>query len=153
MKIKPFRGLSIDYILSIDNFSQEGRNLIERYPYIAAQEGLGYVASALVNTFLINNEINISYQVKFKTISSLTTVGFNNQYQKITGLFNEGRDLLPGIKSINGAFVKLYPRYSLYQRQIFGGFVQQTAAVLAVLPLLLLLHQVKNETGISFHTH
>ena len=126
VKIKPFKGLSIDYILGIDNFSQEGRNLIERYPYIAAQEGLGYVASALVNTFLINNDVNISYEAKFKSISSLTTAGFNHQYQKITGLFNEGRDLLNGITTINGAAVKLDPRYTLDQRQIFGGFLQQT---------------------------
>ncbi len=126
VKIKPFKGLSIDYILGIDNFSQEGRNLIERYPYIAAQEGLGYVASALVNTFLINNDVNISYQAKFKSISSLTTAGFNHQYQKITGLFNEGRDLLNGITTINGAAVKLDPRYTFDQRQIFGGFLQQT---------------------------
>ncbi|MBL7709841.1 MAG: SusC/RagA family TonB-linked outer membrane protein [Chitinophagaceae bacterium] len=126
VKIKPAKGLSIDYILGIDNFSQEGNNLIERYPYISAQEGLGYVSSALVNTFLINNDVNISYQTKFKTISSLTTVGFNHQYQKITGLFNEGRDLLNGITSINGAAVRLDPRYTYDQRQIFGGFVQQT---------------------------
>lgn len=126
VKIKPAKGLSIDYILGLDNFSQEGRNLIERYPYISAQEGLGYVASALVNTFLVNNDVNISYQTKYKTISSLTTVGFNHQYQKITGLFNEGRDLLNGITTINGAAVKLDPRYTSDQRQIFGGFLQQT---------------------------
>lgn len=126
VKIKPVKGLSLDYILGIDNFSQEGVNLIERYPYISAQEGLGYAASALVNSFLINNDVNISYQTKFKNISSLTTAGFNHQYQKITGLFNEGRDLLPGITTINGAAVKLDPRYSSDQRQIFGGFVQQT---------------------------
>jgi TonB-linked SusC/RagA family outer membrane protein len=126
VKIKPVKGLSIDYILGIDNFSQEGVNLIEKYPYIAAQEGLGYAASALVNTFLINNDVNISYQTQFNTISSLTTVGFNHQYQKITGLFNEGRDLLPGITTINGAAVKLDPRYTSDQRQVFGGFVQQT---------------------------
>ena len=82
--------------------------------------------SALVNTFLINNDVNISYQAKFKTFSSLTTVGFNHQYQKITGLFNEGRDLLNGITTINGAAVKLDPRYTSDERQIFGGFVQQT---------------------------
>ena len=126
LKIRPLRGLSIDYILGIDNFSQEGRNLIERYPYIAAQEGLGYVGHALVNTLLINNDINVSYQLDFKNITSLTTVGFNHSYQKITGLFNEGRDLLNGITTINGAAVKLDPRYTLDQRQIFGGYIQET---------------------------
>jgi hypothetical protein len=39
VKIKPAKGLSIDYVLGIDNIAQEGRNLIERYPYISAQEG------------------------------------------------------------------------------------------------------------------
>jgi len=72
VKLKPARGLSIDYIVGVDNFSQEGVNLIEKYPYISAQEGLGYAASALVNSFLINNDVNNCYQTKFKEISSLT---------------------------------------------------------------------------------
>ncbi|MEI9910751.1 MAG: hypothetical protein WDO71_14385 [Bacteroidota bacterium] len=33
---------------------------------------------------------------------------------------------MPGITTINGAAVKLDPRYSSDERQIFGGFVQQT---------------------------
>ena len=126
VKIKQAKGLSIDYVLGIDNIAQEGRNLIERYPYISAQEGLGYVGHALVNTFLINNDINISYQLKGKNFSSLTVAGFNHQYQKITGLFNEGRDLLNGITTINGAAVKLDPRYTYDLREIFGAFIQQT---------------------------
>ena len=126
IKIKPTRGLSIDYVLGIDNISQEGRNLIERYPYISAQEGLGYVGHAFANTFLINNDVNVSYQARLKDFSSLTVAGFNHQYQKITGLFNEGRDLLNGITTINGAAVKLDPRYTSDLRQIFGAFIQQT---------------------------
>jgi len=126
VKIKPAKGLSIDYVLGIDNIAQEGRNLIERYPYISAQEGLGYVGHAFANTFLINNDVNISYQAKIKNFSSMTIAGFNHQYQKVTGLFNEGRDLLPGITTINGAAVKLDPRYTSDLRQIFGAFIQQT---------------------------
>lgn len=126
LKIRPAAGLSIDYILGLDNFSQEGRNLIERYPYISAQEGLGYVSHALVNTSLVNNDVNISYQTKLSDFSSLSVAGFNHQYQKITGLFNEGRDLLNGITTINGAAVKLDPQYSDDRRQIYGGFLQQT---------------------------
>lgn len=126
VKITPVKGLSIDYILGIDNFSQEGNNLIKRYPYISAQEGLGYVASALVNSFLINNDINVSYNAQLGDFSSLTTAGFNHQYQKITGLFNQGRDLLNGITTINGAATRLDPTYTYDQRQVFGGFVQET---------------------------
>ncbi|MBO9154277.1 SusC/RagA family TonB-linked outer membrane protein [Chitinophaga sp. GCM10012297] len=126
VKLTPAKGLSIDYILGIDNFSQEGNNLIKRYPYISAQEGLGYVSSALVNSFLINNDFNVSYNAQLGDFSSLTTAGFNHQYQKITGLFNQGRDLLNGITTINGAATRLDPSYTYDQRQVFGGFVQET---------------------------
>jgi TonB-linked SusC/RagA family outer membrane protein len=126
IKIKPAKGVNIDYILGIDNFSQEGRNVINRYPYIASFEGTGYVSSALVNTFLINNDVNISYQTKLSKFSSLTVAGFNHQFQKITGLFNEGRDLLNGITTVNGAAVQLPQRYTDDRRQIFGAFAQQT---------------------------
>ena len=126
IKIKPAKGFNIDYILGIDNISQEGNNYIKRYPYISAQEGLGYVGSAFVNTFLINNDLNFSYTTNLKNFSSLTTAGVQHQYQKITGLFNEGRDMLNGISTINGAAVVLPARYTSDQRQVFGGFVQQT---------------------------
>ncbi|MGX5820704.1 SusC/RagA family TonB-linked outer membrane protein [Chitinophaga lutea] len=127
VKIKPVEGLGIDYILGVDNFSQEGNNYIERYPYISAQEGNGYAAVANVNTFLINNDINISYQAKLgDDFSSQTNLGFNHQYQKITGQYNEGRDMLPGITTINGAATKLDPRYSYDQRQVYGAYLQET---------------------------
>jgi TonB-linked SusC/RagA family outer membrane protein len=126
IKIKPINGLSIDYIIGMDNIAQEGNNAIKRYPYISAQEGLGYASSALVNTFAINNDLNISYITNFSKFSSQTVVGFNHQYQKITGLFNEGRDMLNGISTINGAAVILPSRYSDDRRQVFGGFAQET---------------------------
>jgi TonB-linked SusC/RagA family outer membrane protein len=126
IKIKPAKGLSIDYILGIDNIAQEGANAIKRYPYISAQEGLGYASNVLVNTFAINNDFNVSYAAKFNKLTTLTTVGFNHQYQKISGLFNEGRDMLNGISTINGASVVLPSRYTDDRRQVFGGFVQET---------------------------
>ncbi len=82
VKVRPAKGFGIDYILGVDNFSQEGNNYIERYPYISAQEGLGYASVANVNTFLINNDVNISYNAKFSDFSSQTNLGFNHQYQK-----------------------------------------------------------------------
>ncbi|WP_109698958.1 SusC/RagA family TonB-linked outer membrane protein [Chitinophaga deserti] len=126
VKIKPAEGFGIDYILGVDNFGQEGNNFIERYPYISAQEGLGYASVANVNTFLINNDVNISYNAKFGDFSSQTNLGFNHQYQKITGQYNEGRDMLPGITNISGAATKLDPRYTMDQRQMYGAFLQET---------------------------
>jgi TonB-linked SusC/RagA family outer membrane protein len=126
VKIKPVKGLSIDYILGIDNIAQEGKNAIDRYPYISAQEGLGYASSAILNSFSINNDLNISYTAKVSKFSTLTTVGFNHQYQNTTGLFAEGRDMLNGISTVNGAAVVLPTRYVDDKRQVFGGYIQET---------------------------
>ncbi|MBC7888750.1 MAG: SusC/RagA family TonB-linked outer membrane protein [Ferruginibacter sp.] len=127
LKIKPVAGLNIDYILGLDNFSQEGRNYIKRPAYAAGFEGTGYVANVLINTALINNDINISYQTNFKKISSLTSAGFSHQYQKITGVAADGRDLLNGITTINAATAStINTRYTDDVRQVFGGYVQQT---------------------------
>ena len=125
-KIKATKNLSIDYILGVDNSDQEGRNSIKRYPYISAQEGLGYASQALVNTTLINNDVNATYTANIKKISSTSVIGFNHQYSKTTGLFIEGRDMQNGISTINGAAVVLPPRYTDDRRQVFGGFAQQT---------------------------
>ena len=127
IKIRPIAGLSIDYILGLDNFSQEGRNYIKRPAYSAGFEGTGYVANVLLNTSLINNDLNISYQTRFSKIYSLTSVGFNHQYQKITGVATDGRDLLNGITTINAATAStVTSRYTDDIRQVFGGYVQQT---------------------------
>ena len=126
-KIKPFNGLNIDYILGIDNFSQEGRNFIKRPSYTTGFQGTGYVANVLVNTQLVNNDVNISYQTNFKKFSSLTSTGFNHQNQKITGVSTDGTDLTPGITTINAATAStIVTRYLDDRRQVFGGYLQET---------------------------
>jgi TonB-linked SusC/RagA family outer membrane protein len=127
LKIKPFKGLNIDYILGIDNFSQEGRNFIKRPAYTTGFQGTGYVANVLVNTQLVNNDVNISYLTNFKKFSSLTSTGFNHQNQKITGVSTDGTDLLNGITTINAATAStIVTRYTDDRRQVFGGYLQET---------------------------
>ncbi len=127
LKLKPFEGFSIDYILGLDNFSQEGRNYIKRPAYSAGFEGTGYVSNVLVNTMLVNNDVNVGYKINFNKISSQTNAGFNHQYQKITGVAADGRDLLNGITTINAATAStISTRYTDDVRQVFGGYLQQT---------------------------
>lgn len=127
IKIKPIKGLNIDYILGIDNFSQEGRNYIKRPAYATGFQGTGYVGNALVNTQLVNNDINVSYNANIKKITTLTSIGFNHQLQKITGVNTDGTDLLNGITTINAATAStINTRYTDDSRQIFGGYLQET---------------------------
>lgn len=130
LKLRPFKGLTIDYILGIDAFNQEGKNFIPPYPYSGVNPSFfdkGYAGSALVNSFFLNNDVNIAYKTKIaKDISSNTVAGFNQQYQKITGVFLDGRDMQTGISTIDGASVIINRRYSLDKRIIYGAFLQQT---------------------------
>lgn len=132
VKIKPLANLSIDYILGVDNISQEGNSYIQRYAYSlsnnvgAGNRPLGYAASAFVNTQQINNDINASYSATIKKFTLLTTVGFNHQYQTGTSLVSEGEDLLNGIRTVSGAAIVTAPRFGEDKLQTFGGFVQET---------------------------
>lgn len=131
-KLKPTKNFAIDYILGIDNISQEGRSYIQRYSYgvssnvAAGNKPLGYAANAFVNSQQINNDLNLSYNTNLKKLSSLTTVGFNHQLQNGTTIATEGEDLLNGISTISGASIVTAPRYGEDKLQTFGGFVQQT---------------------------
>lgn len=130
LKFKPFKGLTVDYILGVDAYNQEGKNFIPPYPYSGVNIAFfdkGYAGSALVNSFFLNNDINIGYKTKFaKDFSSQTVAGFNQQYQKITGVFLDGRDMQVGISTVDGASVIINRRYSFDKRIIYGAFLQQT---------------------------
>jgi TonB-linked SusC/RagA family outer membrane protein len=137
LKLKPTKGLTIDYIFGIDNIAQQGKSLIKRYPYqynigplltpvVAGFEGLGYASIANANSFFVNNDLNVSYTQNFNKISSLTVAGFNQQSQKINSVAVEARDLAAGVTSIDGAAAVAAPRSGVDRRVIFGGFLQQT---------------------------
>ncbi len=132
IKLKPFKGFTVDYILGIDAYNQEGKNYTPTYPYSGVNVAFfdrGYASSALVNSFFMNNDVNIGYKTNFlNNFSSNTIAGFNQQYQKITGLFAEGRDMLTGISTVDGASTLLNGgrRYTSDKRIIYGAFLQQT---------------------------
>jgi TonB-linked SusC/RagA family outer membrane protein len=133
LKYKPIEGMSIDYILGIDNIGQEGRSFVKRYAYnkfgiAGGNKPLGYASSTLGNNYQMNNDVNISYKKNFNKFSTLTTAGFNHQLIKATGLITEGEDLLNGVTTISGAAV-VTSRYSDSRLQTYGGFLQETFGI------------------------
>jgi TonB-linked SusC/RagA family outer membrane protein len=129
LKLRPTKNLSIDYIFGIDAFNQEGKNYIPPYPYAGVNPSFfdkGYAGSALVNSFFMNNDVNVGYKAKLQSFSFNTVAGFNQQSQKITGLFLDGRDMLTGISTVDGASTLINRRYSLDKRILYGAFLQET---------------------------
>ncbi len=134
LKVKPTQNLSIDYIIGVDNTSQEGVTYIKRYPYTnqyitpvaTGNRPLGYAANANVSNIQLNNDLNISYNATIKNFTSTTGAGFNHQYLNTSTLFAEGEDLVNGVSTINGANIVSPARYNKAEIQTFGGYLQQT---------------------------
>jgi TonB-linked SusC/RagA family outer membrane protein len=134
VSLTPMKGLSIDFTNGFDTYGQQGTTFQERMPY-AAFSGVaagffpdGYVSNGKLNYFQWTTDGIASY--KFNPIADLqstTSVGFTAQYIKNSFTAQEGRDLLPVIRTI-GAAQNLFslPVESRTEQSVYGYFVQQT---------------------------
>jgi len=125
----PFKGLSVDYVLGADVYSQTGKTFIPAYPYAGVNPlfyASGFAANVTSNFRLFNNDLNATYQRDLSpSISSTTALGFNYQYSRADRLFSAGENLLPSISTINGSSAVI-SNYGLDQFAISGYFLQQT---------------------------
>jgi TonB-dependent SusC/RagA subfamily outer membrane receptor len=115
LKVKPFKGLTIDYTLGIDQYGQKGETYIPPFAYNVSDGFFGggatldptrngYASAANYNFFQINNELNGTYQFKIASnITSTSQVGYSVQYEKSSYSLLQGRGLAPLIKTVNGA--------------------------------------------------
>ena len=125
----PVSGLKISYILGVDNINQTGRIYIPPYPYTGVNPAYydkGYASAAIATTFLMNNDINASYSKNFGNISSVTSVGYNNNYSREDFTRSEAQNLAGGITTVNGAATILNPGSGYDRLMINGYYAQQT---------------------------
>ncbi len=137
LKIKPFRNLTIDYTLGIDNYSQSGTTLIPPYSYNVGDGfyggGIsldatrnGYASTASNNFFGINNDLNATYTANItEKLGSTTQIGFSQQYERNEYILFQGRGLAPLVETVNGASTVLPGADERSELSIFGAFLQQ----------------------------
>ena len=137
LKLKPFKGLTLDYTMGIDNYSQSGTTFIPPYGYNvstgffgggatldAAQNG--YASAATSNFFQINHDVNATYTFNInEQIGSTTQVGFSQQYEKNNFLLSQGRGLAPFVASVTGASTFIAGADDRSEISVSGLFVQQ----------------------------
>lgn len=131
LTLTPIDGLRIEYVSGIDTYSQLGQTFIGRYPYPNVNLAFfadGYASTATQQVFQINNDLNISYQKNITSkIESTTVLGGTIQYDNSNFTQAQGRDMIPGIETINGAKnVFVVPTEFKSERSIQGAFLQQT---------------------------
>jgi TonB-linked SusC/RagA family outer membrane protein len=136
-KLKPMKGLTIDYTLGMDSYSQNGSTFIPPYAYNASPgfwgggpsldaTQNGYASAATNNFFQVNHELNGTYSFDInKDISSTTQVGYQLQYEKNKYILSQGRGLSPAIETVNGASTILPGVDSRSELSISGAYLQQ----------------------------
>ncbi len=136
-KLKPMKGLTFDYTMGIDNYSQLGTTFIPPYTYNASPAFWGgganldatqngYASAATNNFFQINHELNGTYSFDITdNISSTTQVGYQLQYEKNNFILSQGRGLSPAVETVNGASTILPGVDSRSELSISGAYLQQ----------------------------
>jgi TonB-linked SusC/RagA family outer membrane protein len=134
LTLTPIKGVTIDLTNGFDTYAQEGNTFQERMPYEPLVAATffpdGYASYARLNYFQWTGDYLASYKTDFTNkISSNTTAGFTAQYIKTSFASQEGRDLLPNVKTIRAA-QNLFslPTDTRTQQSIWGYFLQQTLA-------------------------
>ncbi len=138
LKLYPVKNLTFDLTFGVDNSAQGGTTFIPPYTYnvntafygggtdmTASQNG--YASAATSNTFMYNNEFNATYQANLTDkIGSTTQVGYSYQYEKNNYGLLQGRGLVPGISTVNGAATQLNSVDSRSEFSISGAYLQQS---------------------------
>lgn len=137
LKIRPFKGLTIDYTMGIDQYGQKGETFIPPFAYNVSTGFFGggptldptlngYASAASYNFFQINNELNATYQAKLsKDISSTTQLGYSVQYEKASYTMVQGRGLAPVVQTVSGASTVLPGADDRSEISVSGYYLQQ----------------------------
>lgn len=130
LKLFPFKGFSVDFVLGMDAYGQQGNIFIPRYPYANVNPTFfndGYASTANNNVFLINNDINAAYEKQLgSNFTSTTRIGYSNQFSKDAYAVAQGRGLAPFVETVNGASIVLAPSATIARVRIWGYYLQET---------------------------
>lgn len=136
-KVKPFKGLTIDYTLGFDQYSQNGTTYMPPFAYNVSTAFFGgaatldptlngYTSTGNNHFFQVNNELNATYQFNISSsIGSTTQLGYSVQYEKNRYSLLQGRGLAPFIETINGASTLLQSVDERSELSISGAYLQQ----------------------------
>jgi TonB-linked SusC/RagA family outer membrane protein len=137
VKLRPFKGFTLDYQLGIDNYGQNGTTYMPQFAYNVSTAFFGggptldptlngYASTGNNYFFQINNELNATYQFNITSkIGSTTQVGYSVQYEKNRYSLLQGRGLAPFIETVNGASTPLQSTDERSELSISGAYLQQ----------------------------
>ena len=134
LNLTPIKGLSIDYVLGVDAYSQAGQSYIRPYPYQAtaglpaARYPLGYAANANNVALLLNSDVNVGYEHYFTENLKLNLLaGYSYQFSQQDYTATQGQNLAPFITTVSGASnTTVTSAYTLDRFDLSGYYGQAT---------------------------
>lgn len=136
-QIHPFRNLTLDYTMGIDNYGQRGTTFIPPYAYNVTTGSWGggptlnptlngYSSAGRNNFFGINHDVNLTYNANItEKWTSVTQIGYSEQYERNQYLASQGRGLAPFVQTVTGASTVLPNKDIRSELSISGVFLQQ----------------------------
>jgi TonB-linked SusC/RagA family outer membrane protein len=128
--LTPLKGLTIKGLVGLDTYSQQGFTYQGRMPYVT-NLGLfsdGYVSATKLNYSQWSTDLSATYKRDIgRRISSITTAGYAGQY--ISNIFQaqEGRNLVPFVRTLSAASTfHTVPVDTRSEQTIYGWFIQET---------------------------
>ena len=137
VKMKPIKNLTVDYVMGIDNYAQNGTTYIPPYAYNASPAffggGLtldptqnGYASASTNNFFQINHDVSANYNWNItNNLVSTTQVGHSQQYEKNNYVLLQSRGFAPFIQTVNGGSTVLPGIDDRSEISVTGTYVQQ----------------------------
>ncbi|MEO6730541.1 MAG: SusC/RagA family TonB-linked outer membrane protein [Ferruginibacter sp.] len=131
LNLTPVTGLSIDLTTGFDTYAQQGFEFHDRVPYGPVAATFfpdGYVANGKYNYYQWSGDAVASYKFDLAAgLQSTTSAGYSAQYIKTAYSAQEGRDIIPLVKTIAAAQnLFMAPLETRTEQSIFGYFFQQT---------------------------
>jgi TonB-linked SusC/RagA family outer membrane protein len=142
LELKPVSGLSVIANAGLDTYGQEGYAYQARIPYLGVSAGQfpdGYVSASKQQYLQWTVDLMATYARELdERFTSATSLGYNGQYIRSAFQAQEGRDLLPEIRTISAAqnFFAA-PVDTRTEQTIWGYFLQQTFGYRGLLHLTL----------------
>ncbi|MFD1871251.1 SusC/RagA family TonB-linked outer membrane protein [Hymenobacter bucti] len=132
VNLTPAKGLSVDYVLGVDAYSQVGQSYIRPYPYQAtaglpaARYPLGYAANGNNVVVQLNSDINVGYERQLSEAFKLNLLaGYSYQFSQQDYSTTQGQNLAPFITTVNGASNTTVTSAYLLDRFDLSGYYGQ----------------------------
>lgn len=123
LKLSPFKGFDIEYILGFDAYTQKSDGFI---PVGSHSNPNGWARTAIGTSQLVNNDLNLRYTIKLSDkIQSQSWLGFTVQNDEFTSLAITSDKLSPVVQSTDAGTVIGRGDFKS-ERNIQGAFFQET---------------------------